>query len=200
MNEWGFAAEIKSWWDAAIAAEPGLGLGQVTVEESTEGDRKRADITLYDAAANHLMVLELRLPDHPEAAPSSIKNVENAMAKASAFGARWSATSDAETFRLLDHSKIRPTREKAVPVPPLATPATRESLDVPAKVALIRTAWVDPPRTIAPILTGKDQITPVPPDEFFVDALRASLARPLAAVRGTRSQTASRLMAHSVRN
>ncbi len=114
MNEWGFAAEIKSWWDAAIAAEPGLGLGAVTVEEQMEGDRKRSDITLYDAAGNHLMVLELRLPDHPDSAPSSYKNIENAMTKASAVGARWSATSDAETVRLLDHSKTRPTRERAV--------------------------------------------------------------------------------------
>jgi hypothetical protein len=183
VNEWGFAAEIKSRWDATIAAEAGLGLGAVTVEESTEGDRKRSDITLYDAAGNHLMVLELRLPDHPDAAPSSIANIENAMTKASAVGARWSATSDAETFRLLDHSRTRPTRERAVPVPPLATPATRNSLDVPAKLALIRAAWVDLLRTIAPVLTGKDRATQVPPDEFFVDSLRASLANPLAAAR-----------------
>ncbi len=114
MNEWGFAAEIKSWWDAAIAAEPGLGLGAVTVEEQMEGDRKRSDITLYDGADSHLMVLELRLPDHPDSAPSSYKNIENAMTKASAVGARWSATSDAETVRLLDHSKTRPTREREI--------------------------------------------------------------------------------------
>jgi hypothetical protein len=88
VNEWGFAAEIKSSWDAAIAAEPELGLGPVTVEEQTEGDRKRSDITLYDADAKHLMVLELRLPDHPDAAPSSYKNIENATTKAAAFGAR----------------------------------------------------------------------------------------------------------------
>ena len=184
MNEWGFAAEIKSWWDAAIAAEPGLGLGAVTVEESTEGDSKRSDITLYDAAGKPLMVLELRLPDHPDAAPSSIANIENAMNKASAFGARWSATSDAASFRLLDHSKSnRPTRERAVPVPDLSTPATRQSLDVAARFALIRAAWVDLLRTIAPVLTGKDLVSQVPPDEFFVDSLRASLASPLAAVR-----------------
>ncbi len=68
-------------------------------------------------------------------------------------------------------------------MPPLATAATRESLEVAAQFALIRSAWVELIRTIAPVLTGQHAIRQVPPDEFFVEALKGSLARPLAAVR-----------------
>ncbi|WP_081968178.1 HsdM family class I SAM-dependent methyltransferase [Mycobacterium kyorinense] len=184
MNEWGFAGEIKSWWDAVIEDDPSLGLGRVIIEKETEGERKRADITLCDASDKPLMVLELRLPDHPDSAPSSISNITNAMNKAAALGARWSATSDGEIFRLLDQSRHdRPLLDRAVPVPPLATPTTRASLDVPAQLALIRSAWVELVRTLAPVLTGRHHVPQVPPDEFFVDALKGSLARPLAAVR-----------------
>ncbi|MBA3292416.1 MAG: hypothetical protein H0T40_01445 [Geodermatophilaceae bacterium] len=46
MNEWGFGGEIKSWWDAELAANPHLGLGRCELERSSEGSHRRADLTL----------------------------------------------------------------------------------------------------------------------------------------------------------
>jgi hypothetical protein len=189
LNEWGFVGEIKSWWDAVIAARPDLRLGRVTIEESPEGETGRADLTLYDQSGHHLMVIELRLPDHPDADPASMSNINNAMRKASHVGARWSATTDARSFRLLDHSlHDRPTRERAVPVAPLRTAATRADLDVPAKLAAIRSAWEELLDRLAPVLTGREEAPLVPPDEFFVDSLHASLARPYAETRDAISE------------
>lgn len=184
MNEWGFAGEIKSWWDELIRSSPAFALGRVTIEESPEGESGRADITLYDSLSHQLLVLELRLPDHADASPASMANIHNAMAKAGAVGARWSATSDGRDFRLLDHSRHDvPLRERAVPVSPLLTPASRGALDVPSSYLLIRQAWRDLLTRLAPVLTGKEAAPTVAPDEFFVDSLHASLARPFAETR-----------------
>lgn len=184
MNEWGFAGEIKSWWDDLIGRTPEWGLGRVTIEETPEGESGRADITLYDSMGHQLLVLELRLPDHTDASPASMANIHNAMTKAVAVGARWSATSDGEDFRLLDHSRHDvPLRERAVPVAPLRSPATRRSLDVPGSYRLIREAWHELLTRLAPLLVGREEAPTVAPDEFFVDSLHASLARPFAETR-----------------
>jgi hypothetical protein len=189
VNEWGFAGEIKSWWDAVISSDPAMGLGRVTIEESPEGEAVRSDITLYDADNHQLLVLELRLPDHSEADPLSIANINNAMNKANSVGARWSATSDGFQFRLLDHSRQdRPTRERAVPVRPLDAAATRTDLDVPAKLAAIHTAWQELLQRLAPVLVGSEAAPQVAADEFFVESLRASLARPFAEIRDSISE------------
>lgn len=184
MNEWGFAGEIKSWWDQLIAIQPELGLGRVTIEESAEGESTRADLTLYEQGGSQLMVLELRLPDHANASPVAMDNIHNAMNKAISVGARWSATSDGQEFRLLDHSRHEiPLRERAVPVAPLARAADRAGLDVPAVLASVRASWEDLLVRLAPFLTGREAAPVVPPDEFFVDSLQASLARPFAETR-----------------
>ena len=184
MNEWGFAGEIKSWWDALIAARPELHLGRVTIEESPEGESVRADITLYEARESRLLVLELRLPDHAQPDPNDIANINNAASKAAMVGARWSATSDGQSFRLLDHSRSDlPLRERAVPIAPLSTPADRAGLDVAAKRAQVREAWQELLVTLAPVLLGEQEAPRVPPDVFFVESLRASLARPFVASR-----------------
>lgn len=46
MNEWGFAAEVKSWWDAQFRAHPEWGIARCEVEEQVEGDRTHSDLTL----------------------------------------------------------------------------------------------------------------------------------------------------------
>lgn len=184
MNEWGFAGEIKSWWDAMVAAEPSLGLGRVTIEESPEGLHARADLTLRDTADRPLLIIELRLPDHPDSDPLAMDNIANAMMKAMSAGARWSATSDAHFFRLLDHRNFAvPLLERAVPVSPLTTFATRASLDVVSQRQSIREAWEDLLRRLAPVLTDRQTAPKVAPDEFFIESLRASLARPFAEIR-----------------
>lgn len=44
VNEWGFAAEIKSWWDAQFAGRPEWALDRCEVERQTEGSLKRSDL------------------------------------------------------------------------------------------------------------------------------------------------------------
>jgi hypothetical protein len=192
VNEWGFAGEIKSWWDSLIRDEPGLQLGRVTIEETQAGESLRADLTLYDAHDRRLLVFELRLPDHAQPDPNDMANITAAASKAMQAGARWSATSDAATVRLLDHSRPEvKLRERAVPIPPLATAATRQALDIPAKRAEIRSAWLELLRTLAPVLLGRASPPPVPPDEFFVEALKASLFRPFQSTRDEMSRKAA---------
>src|SRR5262245_36067253 len=46
MNEWSFAGEIKSWWDAELANQPDWELTRCEIETQTEGTHKRSDIVL----------------------------------------------------------------------------------------------------------------------------------------------------------
>lgn len=185
MNEWGFAGEIKAWWDTAAKTEPAWNISRTAIEETTEGQRKRADITVFDSANNAVLVLELRLPDHQNPSPFDMNNIRDAVGKAQRAGARWAATSDGNLFLLVDThlSGPLPSRVKA-PIP-LRTPATREALDVPAKLTAIGDAWVELLGIVGPILSGLAVAPSPPPDEMFVESLRALLARPVAAIRDT---------------
>lgn len=183
MNEWGFGAQIKSWWDQEIAVHPEWGLSECTVEESTEGSRERADLTLFDDTHNPILVTELRLPDHAHPNPFDIDNLNNASAKAGRAGARWSATSDAASFVLADNHLSGNLLTRIKPTIHLARPATRTDLDNPAFRAQIRDGWNALLAVLAPVLTGSAQTATVAPDELFVESMRALLARPVAAIR-----------------
>lgn len=183
MNEWGFGGEIKSWWDQEIAAHSDWGLTQCVLEQSTEGSRERADLTILDKSHRPILVVELRLPDHAHPSPYDIDNLNNAAGKAQKAGARWSATSDAASFVLADQHLPGNVLARVQPVQQLARPATRTDLDSPAIRTQIRDAWVELLRRIVPVLTGQAQAVTAAPDELFVESLRALLARPVAAVR-----------------
>ena len=70
LNEWGFAAEVKSWWDTALAADASE-LDHCSVEEQVEvgGSQKRSDLTVLTATGEVRLAGELRLPDHREHDP-----------------------------------------------------------------------------------------------------------------------------------
>lgn len=63
----GFAAEVKSWWDTALAADASE-LDHFSVEEQVEvgGSQKRSDLTVLTATGEVRLAGELRLPDHRE--------------------------------------------------------------------------------------------------------------------------------------
>ena len=106
MNEWGFGGEIKSWWDAEIIAHPEWGLSRCSIEETSEGSRERADLTLFDDTDAPSLVLELRLPDHQNPSPYDMANVSNAAIKAQRLGA-----SVVSQFSLVIRSRVtRPRR------------------------------------------------------------------------------------------
>jgi hypothetical protein len=44
LNEWGFAAEIKSWWDQELKQHPEWKLFYTRVEETVPGSKKRSDL------------------------------------------------------------------------------------------------------------------------------------------------------------
>lgn len=183
MNEWGFGGEIKSWWDQEIAANPHWGLSQCLLEETTEGSRERADLTILDENNQPTLVLELRLPDHATPSPYDIDNLNNAANKATRAGARWSATSDGAAFVLADNHLPGTLLTRIKPAYRLARPATRTDLDNPAIRSQIRAAWVDLLRSIAPVIVGREQPATSAPDELFVESLRALLANPVASIR-----------------
>lgn len=185
MNEWGFAAEISKWWEAASKERPGIAVTRTAVEQSTEGHRQRADLTAYAANDDALLVLELRLPDHANPSPFDSQNIQGAAAKAQQLNARWAATSDGRTFVLIDTQANGSILTWLKAPIDLAVPATRAALDVKAKRAAIEHAWVELLEKIDPILTGRAEAVVLAPDEVFVESLRALLARPVAAIRDT---------------
>ena len=183
LNEWGFGGEIKSWWDAEFASHPEWGLSRCALEQTSEGSRERADLTVFDDADRPLLVLELRLPDHQNPSPYDMSNVQNASVKAQTQGARWSATSDAALLVLVDNSRPGQLITRATPHFTLDEAATRSTLDVPARRSAIRASWIALIAELAPVLRGDQLPAPVAPDEFFVESLRALLARPVASIR-----------------
>jgi hypothetical protein len=183
VNEWGFGGEIKSWWDQQIAQHPEWGLSQCVLEQTTEGSRERADLTLLDDTNSAVLVVELRLPDHAHPSPFDIDNLNNAAGKAQKAGARWSATSDGAVFVLADQSLPGSLLSRIRPALTLSRPATRADLDNPALRQKIREGWEGLLVSIAPIVTGQSEAATVAPDELFVESLRALLARPVASVR-----------------
>ena len=47
MNEWGFAGEIKHWWDAEFDQHPEWGLSRCELERQPEGGGlERSDLTV----------------------------------------------------------------------------------------------------------------------------------------------------------
>lgn len=183
MNEWGFAGEISKWWEASGQEDPDGCITSVRIEQTTEGHRARADLTGYDRNDKAVLVVELRLPDHQYPSPFDMQNIRDAVGKAQRSGARWAATSNGEQFVLIDTEVDAPLLSQLKKPIRLSTAATRESLDVPAKRALIRQAWADLYAQVDAIVGGRaDAITPAP-DEMFVEALRTLLVPPVAAIR-----------------
>lgn len=183
MNEWGFAGEISKWWEAAARGTVDSCISDVRIEQATEGDRRRADLTGVDAHNRAVLVVELRLPDHQHSSPFDVQNLRDAVAKAQRVGARWAATSDGAQLVLIDTladgSLLTQLKRPIL----LAVPATREGLDVPAKHSQIKASWVELFDQLDPIVGGRaDAVTPAP-DEMFVEALRTLLATPVAAIR-----------------
>jgi len=105
MNEWAFAAEVKSWWDAQFRVHPEWGIARCEVEEKVEGDRTRSDLTLKGPSNEVLAAGELRLPDHPHSNPYAPDNLLGAINKAMGHGARWAFTSDGCQFLLIDTAR-----------------------------------------------------------------------------------------------
>lgn len=192
MNEWGFGGEIKSWWDAQFNAHPDWALSRCSLEETTEGSAKRADITVFDDTDAPVLVLELRLPDHQNPSPYDMANLSDAASKAQRAGARWSATCDAQVLVLVDNARTGPLVTRTTPRFTLERPATRTDLDVPAIRAQVRSAWIALLAELAPVLKGEAASPAAPPDEFFVESLRAILARPVACIRDAISETKER--------
>jgi hypothetical protein len=46
LNEWAFAAEIKSWWDPDFARHPEWRIDRCEVENASEGSRQRSDLVV----------------------------------------------------------------------------------------------------------------------------------------------------------
>ena len=158
-------------------------LFRCALEQTSEGSRERADLTVLDDGDRPLLVLELRLPDHQNPSPYDMSNVQNASAKAQMLGARWSGTSDAALSVLVDNSRSGPLITRTTQRIALDEPATRSTLDVPAQRAAIHASWVVLIAELAPVLRGERAAAPAAPDEFFVESLRALLARPVASIR-----------------
>ena len=183
MNEWGFGGEIKSWWDAQFDSHPEWGFSRCSLEETSEGSRERADVTLFNDAGAPVLVLELRLPDHQNPSPYDMANLSDAAIKAQRAGARWSATSDADVLVLVDNERTGPLVTRTTPRFTMARSASRTDLDVPAIREQIKIAWVSLLHELVPVLTGASLAASAAPDEFFVESLRALLARPVACIR-----------------
>jgi hypothetical protein len=182
LNEWGFAAEIKSWWDAEFKLNPRWGFARCEVEKQTEGSRQRSDLSVLGAGVCPLSG-ELRLPDHPKADPWHPDNLEGAIEKARRAQSRWCFTSDGVTFLLIDVERGGAPLTRVVQSFDLFHFEVREQLDSASLLAKVRARWTELLVQIAPIVLGQVQPAGLAPDERFINALRALLTVPVSAIR-----------------
>jgi hypothetical protein len=183
LNEWGFAAEIKSWWDAALAAE-GSSLDHCGVENEVEvgGSQRRSDLTLMTATGQVKLAGELRLPDHPRHDPWDPDNLLGAITKAQSQRARWAFTSDANTLLLIDTSIIGPVQDRVTSIFPVGTFSDRAAMDTAAARAAAREAWVAVLPDVVALVTNAAVAVPIPADERFIQSLRGLLLQPVRAI------------------
>lgn len=182
MNEWTLAAEIKSWWDGAIAAHPGWRFDRCEVERKVDGTQKRGDLSVLGRGVVQLAG-ELRLPDHALASPWHPQNLIGALDKAVRYGTRWCFTSDATTLLLVDAERGGSPQAHVVQSFDLVDFTSRDELDAPGLFARTRAAWTQVIERLAPVVVGTVQPSGLPTDEAFISSLRALLAIPVAAIR-----------------
>lgn len=181
MNEWSFAAEIKSWWDSEFARHPEWHLTACRVEHEVTGTRKRSD--LHVDGIGPIMCGELRLPDHPQASPWHPDNLNDAVYKATHNGCRWAFTSDGTTLLLLDVGLSGPPITRIVQRVDLIPFSSRRDLESSDFLSRERQAWLEALRSVAPTVAGLRKPPGMPADELFINSLRALLSAPVAAVR-----------------
>ncbi len=182
VNEWGFAAEIKSWWDDEFSRHPEWKLTRCEVEQTQEGDRKRSDIVVLRGGVVRLSG-ELRLPDHPVASPWHPDSLLDAINKATLRGSRWAFTSDGTLLVLIDTRLTGPPAARVAHEVSLVPFRERTELDSEVFLESVREAWESALSAIAPIVTGQAVPAGMAPDEVFVNSLRALLTAPVAAIR-----------------
>lgn len=182
MNEWGFAAEVKSWWDQEFGRRDEWGLDRCEVEKQSEGGLKRSDLVVW-AGGTIVLSGEIRLPDHPQSSPWDPRNLSGAIDKAINDGVRWAFTSDATTLLLVDTQRTGPPQTRVVHRVDLVAFEDRARLDQGAFLALCRAEWLVALEAVAPIVLGLSAPLGMSPDEAFIGALRALLRAPVAAVR-----------------
>jgi hypothetical protein len=187
MNEWAFAAEIKSWWDAAFAETPSWELDRCRVEENVDtgvGVPKRSDLTVRTKDGDVTLAGELRLPDHVQADPWDPDNIAGATAKARSLGSRWAFTSDANRLLLIDTDIKGPLQDTVVLPLEVAQIVDRTDLDRAPTLDIVKAGWVDALAIVVPLLRGDSVAVEIPPDERFIQSLRGLLRRPVAAIAG----------------
>lgn len=181
MNEWGFASEVKSWWDTEFVRHPEWSLTRCEVEKETEGQR-RSDLVIH-AGASVFMVGEFRLPDHVLSSPFHPENLRNAISKATDQGVRWAFTSDSVSLLLIDTSRTGRPQERIVHRIEALPFSSRAQLDTPAFLARVRESWVDVLTEMVPVIIGLAAPPGMALDEVFIESLRALVASPVAEIR-----------------
>lgn len=182
LNEWGFAAEIKSWWDQELSSHPEWKIHSCRVEETVPGSRQRSDLFLQ-GASGPVLCGELRLPDHSLPSPWHPDNLLDAINKATTHGARWAFTSDSTEFLLIDTTLSGPPMTRVVQRVPLIEFTDRGQLDSPILFKAARNSWAAALAEVAPTVSGLVAPTGMPPDEVFINSLSALLASPVASIR-----------------
>lgn len=181
MNEWGFAAEVSKWWENEFRRHPEWRLSACRVEETVPGSRDRSDLL---ALGNGPVICgELRLPDHPLADPWHPDNLLDAINKATIRGCQWAFTSDCRTFLLIDTRLTGPPLTRIVQEVDLLPFSDRRELDSATFLVRVQESWLDVLREVAPTLAGLRTPAGMAPDTLFINALRALLSAPVAAIR-----------------
>ena len=182
MNEWAFAAEIKSVWDTKLAEHPEWGLKSCRVEETVPGSQKRSDLMVYGTKGPALCG-ELRLPDHLQASPRHPDSMMDAIQKATTHGSRWAFTSDSTQLLLIDAALTGPPPTRVVQRVDLLHFDERKELDSSTFLTRVLDAWSDALGELAPSVCGLVQPEGMAVDEQFINSLRALLRAPVAAIR-----------------
>lgn len=187
MNEWTFAAEIKSWWDDEFSAHPEYQLTACRVEKNVAETRKRSDLHV-EGKKGPVLTGELRLPDHPNASPWHPDNLLDAVNKATTTGSRWAFTSDGTVLLLIDTNLSGPPLARITHQVEVIEFGERDQLDSATFLTKVKDSWVRTLHEVGPIIAGLRAPPGMSPDAVFINSLRALLSAPVAATRDALNQ------------
>ncbi len=181
MDEWEFTAEVASWINEILKANPGLRFSRAKCEMRGTGSRKRRDLTLLDRDQVVVLTGEVKLPYRADGgSPYNVRLVQNARSKAARAKSPffftwnvnqfvlWQTESDEATWKDLDYRSWSVTDVHR-----------DDQLELAPTTHAIKSWLAEFLNEYARILRGELSLGTKRPDERFVDLLDAALRMPI---------------------
>ncbi len=183
-HELTFCSQAAGWMNEILAARPELAFGEVKIEQSVRGSRKRRDLTLYDRSGKVAVTGEVKLPYMPDGhSPFNEDVVEDAVKKALKVGAPFFLTWNVNRLVLWQTDQPgRRLEDRSIHDQTLTRVRDAEDLTAPAFQDDIRRGIVQFLERASAAFRGELPLGRKPLDTFFIGVLEAGLERPILTV------------------